>query len=989
MSYRTILALALAAAVSWALAPAAGAYGTGRQQSRPVAHAQWVRATPGVPVTITLTGTDVDGDPLTFTIVTPPAHGSILAQNGAEVTYVLDEGATSDAFVFVANDGTVSNSPPDSAHVPNGGDSLPAKITIGTAADPAEKWPNPDHTPDGRAPIHMAFGLDMIPVGGTLVIGDPLWDGPGTGAYGGMVYVIDPATGAIIRRIWNPEPTVNPWTYEHSTFGCTLANLGDDRIAVGAPNQHFVQNSAGTVWIFDLATGNLLRTIRNPAPVDHDLFGVSIAAVGEKLLIGAYLKDDLATGGPGSYLNEGRAYIYDYPSGTLTDIHNPEPGAQDQFGQRVAAGTDENGKPILCVGAYADNPDTGGGTVVADAGSVYVFEDDGTLRYRLVAPDAAPGDWFGASIEVIGGTVVVGAYGFDQPGMAGTDAGAAYIFRASDGTFLRKIAFADVQQPPPGSNLWGDTPRFGLFVRTMKVGPYLAIPAALSYIAEGCVTVAETGDVYLIDPATGEHALTIRDPEPEGDAFGTAIVGVGDSIFIAANGDHVTPASYSLDATAGSIYVYRDLLPPPRPVAEDQSLVTTRDASVAITLGGNDGSGGPASFSIVDPPAHGTLLGTPPDVTYAPDGGFAGVDRFTFRTHAACDCGDSALATVQVRVNAPPTAADDAAPASEDAPVEIDVLANDADPDGDPITVTAIVAPGQGSAAIEPGGKVLYTPAAHFHGTDAFAYIVSDPWGATATASVTVTVAHVNHAPVAANDALGASEDGAVDVAVLANDSDPDGDALAVADVTQPAHGTVSINPDGTVHYAPAAGFSGDDSFTYTASDGQGGSGTATVAVAVARANRPPTAVAQSTSGPPGASMPVRLQGTDPDGDPLSYEVIDLPRHGTLSGTAPDLVYTPEAGFHGADSFTYTVSDGRATSAPEVVTLEVAAPLESPGSGGAGGRFSPRIQGHGGGCAFATPGDDAASGALPVAALVTVLVLWRRLTGSKRTRRTT
>src|SRR5262249_25048055 len=91
----------------------------------------------------------------------------------------------------------------------------------------------------------------------------------------------------------------------------------------------------------------------------------------------------------------------------------------------------------------------------------------------------------------------------------------------------------------------------------------------------------------------------------------------------------------------------------------------------------------------------------------------------------------------------------------------------------------------------------------------------------------------INAPPDAVNDSATTAAGAAVTVAVLANDSDPDGDALSVTAVTQGAHGAVVVNADDTVTYTPAAGFSGTDQFTYTISDGNGGSATAAVTITV------------------------------------------------------------------------------------------------------------------------------------------------------------
>ena len=129
---------------------------------------------------------------------------------------------------------------------------------------------------------------------------------------------------------------------------------------------------------------------------------------------------------------------------------------------------------------------------------------------------------------------------------------------------------------------------------------------------------------------------------------------------------------------------------------------------------------------------------------------------------------------------------------------------------------------------------------------------------ATATASASVDILN---SPVAVDDAATTDEDTAVTVDVLANDSDPDGDTLAVTAVSDPAHGSVVDNGDGTLTYTPDADWSGTDSFTYTVSDGNGGSDTATVTVTVNAVNDP--AISITVSGPAAAH----------EGDTLTYDV--------------------------------------------------------------------------------------------------------------------
>ena len=163
----------------------------------------------------------------------------------------------------------------------------------------------------------------------------------------------------------------------------------------------------------------------------------------------------------------------------------------------------------------------------------------------------------------------------------------------------------------------------------------------------------------------------------------------------------------------------------------------------------------------------------------------------------------------------------------------VDVLANDTDPDGDALAVTAVGRAGTGTTALS-AGTVRYTPRRDWAGTDTFTYTVSDGRGGTATGRVTVTVTRpANTAPVAAGDTVSTTQGKAVSVPVLGNDSDADRDRLSLVSLTRARHGSLSASRSGTVVYRPQRGFVGTDTFTYTVSDGRGGTATATVTVTV------------------------------------------------------------------------------------------------------------------------------------------------------------
>ena len=155
--------------------------------------------------------------------------------------------------------------------------------------------------------------------------------------------------------------------------------------------------------------------------------------------------------------------------------------------------------------------------------------------------------------------------------------------------------------------------------------------------------------------------------------------------------------------------------------------------------------------------------------------------------------------------------------------------------------------------------------------------------------------------------------------------TDPESDPLTFAIATQPAHGAVSVSGT-TATYTPATNYSGSDSFTFTASDGELTSEPATVSITItAQPNRAPTATPQpSVTTPEDTTKAIVLSGTDPDGNTLSYAIVSGPSHGTLTTIAgQNVTYTPTANYNGADSFTFKANDGGLDSAPATVQITV------------------------------------------------------------------
>src|SRR5947209_8580192 len=236
-------------------------------------------------------------------------------------------------------------------------------------------------------------------------------------------------------------------------------------------------------------------------------------------------------------------------------------------------------------------------------------------------------------------------------------------------------------------------------------------------------------------------------------------------------------------------------------------------------------------------------------VKYTPAANYNGSDSFTYTVSDGNGGTATGMVTVTVTaVNDAPVAHADSATVAEDGTVDVAVLGNDTDEVGNTLSRKAVTQGAHGSVVINPDKTVKYTPAANYNGSDSFTYNVSDGNGGTATATVTVTITAVNDAPVANADSATVAEDGTVNVAVLGNDTDADGDTLSVTAVTQGAHGAVVINPDKTVKYTPAANYNGSDSFSYNVYTCNVESPTDTVCLTITAVNEAPVANADAAT---------------------------------------------------------------------------------------------------------------------------------------------
>lgn len=348
--------------------------------------------------------------------------------------------------------------------------------------------------------------------------------------------------------------------------------------------------------------------------------------------------------------------------------------------------------------------------------------------------------------------------------------------------------------------------------------------------------------------------------------------------------------------------------------------------------------GGPEHGTVTVDQATGTFV-------YNPDDDFAatgGTDTFTVIVSDAAGrphlhgllgkltfglAGHTTKAKVTINLTAvddAPVANDDAITTPEDTPTSGNVLANDSDPDGKPLTVTLGDSPTKGTLELSDNGDFTYTPDPEFSGTDSFTYTVSDGQF-TDTATVTITVAPINDPITAVDHMVTIDEDSGVasgNLLTHVRDQNPDGpdEVLTIIAIKGWNHGSFTISADGNYVYTPVPDFHGTDELLYTVSDGAT-TAVGTVKIVVKPVDDPITAVHETVTfaedqGVLNGNVLNGVRNQNPDGPAEALEVepieIDDLDFGTITiDSNGNYTYTPRADFNGSFTVTYTVSDGK------------------------------------------------------------------------------
>ena len=734
-----------------------------------------------VDIGVTANDTDPDaGTTLSVTAVTTPSNGAAAITSGSTTTVTYTPNANfvgTDSFTYTVSDGTDT-------------DTGTATIIVG---DPPIK-------PTGLTAI---AGKNQAALA---------WNDPSDNNITGYEYRL---------RAQVAKLTASDGATGHS-FGRSVAIDGDTMV-VGAENDSYHQ---GAAYMFIKQSGAWRQVAKLTASDGAaDAFGYSVAVDGDTVVVSAYLDN-----------NKGSAYVFTKPATGWTTTSSfaakltaSDGAADDSFGRSVAVDGD-----TVVVGARWDD-DNG-----PASGSAYVFTKPGTgwettssFEAKLTASDGAFRDYFGHSVAVDGDTVVVGAYDDDRLG-----SGSAYVFtKPAAGWTTTSIFAAKLTASDGATNDW--------FGRSVAVDGNTVVVGAMGDNDDG----PSSGSAYLFIRQSGAWSQAAKLTPSDGaflDYFGYSVAMDGDTVVVSAMGDNDDgPAS-------GSAYVFTKPGTGWTTTSSFTAKLTASDGaadnwfgySVAVAgdtvavgarWGDNNGPASGSAYVFTKPGTGwaGTAWTALPNSALAETNatsytvtGLTNDAEYSFQIRATNDVGTgpaSDPATV-TPTNTAPTAVNDTASTDEDTAININVVANDTDPDaGTTLSVTAVTTPTNGTTAIVSGSTttVTYTPNANFNSTDTFDYTVSDGTD-TDTGTVNLTMTAVNDPPVAVNDSASTDEDTAVDINVVSNDTDVEGDTLSVTQVTTPSNGAAAITTGSTttVTYTPGTGFVGTDSFTYTVSDG-------------------------------------------------------------------------------------------------------------------------------------------------------------------------
>ena len=840
---------------------------------QPVAESKVVAVDEDTEVSITLTGTDADGDTLHYTVIAPPTRG-VLSGAGAQLVYkpALNSHG-SDSFTYVSSDGSLT--------------SPPANVVISVA-------------PVNDAPVALASSYSvnegaavLVRPTGTDVDGDELTFEALTAPSHGVL------SGVAPNLTYRPNPNY------HGTDGFLF------RVSDGALQS---ETASVTIHITDLNLAPVAQHVT--ASTNEDIaVEITLEAKDED---GDALEFFVVTPPLHGVLGPVRSGT---PATGAKVVYTPNlnysgPDGFTYKARDVTGADSEVASVVLDVKPVNDPP-------VANSQTLQI-DEDGILTVVLTGSDpensalkfstlTAPRH--GTIVALVPGPANSATITYrPHPDYHGED---AFSFTTHDGDlesvpatlFLTVRSINDTPTAEGQSiALVEDQSRTFMLTGSDVEG------SALAFVI---LTPPVYGTLDPVESASANSALVTYFPGPH-------FHGTDSFTFAVSDGERVSaPALVVLEIAAVD----------DPPIAVAQSLVQPQDTAFNFTLAATDADNDELTYQIQTYPARGALSGTAPNLTYTPLPGDRGTVALTFTATDGRLTSEPATVTfTMMAVNQAPVALDmPTVTLDEDDTVVVTLRGSDSD--GDVLTFQVLDHPTRGSlGAIVPGtdttATLLYTPTPNESGTDSFSFRATDGARDSNIVTVSLVIRPVNDAPVASAQTFTLVEDASAEMVLAATDAD--GDLLTYAVLTPPAHGSLSgVAPRLT--YTPAPNFFGTDRFTWIARDPSlSESVPATVSLMILPVNDAPVAATAEVETDEDVPVAIVLSGSDVDGDDLTYRILTSPRHGTLSGTVPHLTYTPAPDFAGLDAFTFKVFDDALAESNLATVALVVRPVDDP-----------------------------------------------------------
>ncbi len=954
------------------IASCAGEGGGTPPNTPPVANPVNISTPEDASVQIPLSGSDADGNPLTFAIATQPQHGSAtLASNTATYTPAADYNGP-DSYTFTVNDGTATSAPATVAITVTPVDEPPTAKPVRPILEGIRVEPDGSYTAyfgyknENDTPVTIPVGSSNKFSPNPIDRGQPTLFSVGrTPYYPNAAFRVPFSAGNQVWTLKSPDGSTRTATASPSSTKLNAPPVVS--ITAPSPNSTFEQ---GTVVAFRLSAND---------PDPSGLVGIASVEL--------FLQDGSRLGqaspapliGPHIFTFETTAL----PVGSIslyakaTDVQNASTNSSP-LNLNITPGA-TNRPPVAlpqAISTLEDNPVT-----ITLAG----FDPDNDALTYIIAtqPDPATG-----IANLVGDQLTfTPAANFHGP--------ATLTFQANDGTLSSSTATVSITVTPvndaPTAEPTSITTNEDIAVEI----PLVAIDPdgdALTFAVatqpqHGTVTITGTTATYT--PATnhnGPDSFTFTATDPSSAASSPSVVPIT-----------VTPVN---DA----------------PTADPTSATTEEDIAVEIPLVATDPDGDTVTFAVATRPQHGTVTITGTTATYTPATKYNGPDSFTFTaTDPSSVVSVPSVVLITINPSADqPEAADLVVTLVEDESRDFQLPASD--PNGSPLKIAIHEASGEVAPQFEDGLptisiKIVSPP--DYHGRTTLRYSVINEAGvASEEAVILVTVEPVNDSPRAISEELFVKADSERLFTPKGTDIDlVDDSALRIRITRAPAFGAFQYAEEGGYVYLPNIGFLGSDSIEFEVTDPEGVKDKGTITFTVRNENSAPTGdfeiltrpgvafgrqpltagewssfflglsrvapddtfadklekfiepciddqflridacgqavvpkvkrpnegdifrfnsdegdgsyLIQTFTVPTDTPIDIRLIGSDPDGDPVSFILTSQPRHGLLLGEGQDRIYRSNPAFQGMDSFAFRVTDGDLESEDILVLFKV------------------------------------------------------------------